>query len=44
MPPPTLAACETVVPIPGGGQIQSLNVSATAAILTSSLLLRQTER
>ncbi|WP_017364245.1 TrmH family RNA methyltransferase [Methylococcus capsulatus] len=44
LPPPTLAACETVVTIPGGGQIQSLNVSATAAILTYSLLLRQAER
>jgi TrmH RNA methyltransferase len=43
LPPPTLAACETVVTLPGSGQIQSLNVSATAAILVYSLLLRKPE-
>jgi TrmH RNA methyltransferase len=44
LPPPTLAACETLVTIPGSGQIQSLNVSATAAILAYSLLVRKAER
>lgn len=29
----TLAACETVISLPGTGSVQSLNVSATAAIL-----------
>lgn len=43
LPPPTLAACETVVTLPGSGRIQSLNVSATAAILAYSLLLRKPE-
>lgn len=41
--PPTLAACETIVTLPGCGQVQSLNVSATAAILTYSLLLPKPE-
>lgn len=40
LPPQTLAACETIVTIPGSGQVQSLNVSATAAILVYSLLSR----
>jgi TrmH RNA methyltransferase len=29
----TLAACDEIVTIPGGGRIQSLNVAAAAAIL-----------
>lgn len=33
LPPPTLAACDEIVTIPGSGRVQSLNVSATAAIL-----------
>ena len=33
LPPPTLAACDGIVTIPGSGRVQSLNVSATAAIL-----------
>jgi TrmH RNA methyltransferase len=33
----TLAACEAVVTLPGSGQVQSLNVSATAAILAYAL-------
>ncbi|MBC7906556.1 MAG: RNA methyltransferase [Rhodospirillaceae bacterium] len=33
LPPETLAACEDVATLPGTGRIQSLNVSATAAIL-----------
>lgn len=33
VPPQTLAACDTIVTIPGSGRVQSLNVSATAAIL-----------
>lgn len=36
----TLAACRTVVTIGGAGQIQSLNVSATAAILIHELTRR----
>lgn len=36
-PAATLAACETIVTLPGSGQIQSLNVSATAAILAYAL-------
>jgi TrmH RNA methyltransferase len=38
--PATLAACHSVVSIPGGGAVQSLNVSAVAAILIYSLLGR----
>jgi RNA methyltransferase, TrmH family len=37
VPAATLAACDDVVAIPGGGAIQSLNVSATAAILIYAL-------
>lgn len=33
LPPATLAACEEVATLPGSGRVQSLNVSATAAIL-----------
>jgi TrmH RNA methyltransferase len=33
----TLRACEHTVTIPGTGQVQSLNVSATAAILVASI-------
>lgn len=33
LPPATLAACEEVATLPGSGHVQSLNVSATAAIL-----------
>ncbi|BBA35676.1 RNA methyltransferase, TrmH family [Methylocaldum marinum] len=36
----TLAACEAVVTLPGTGQVQSLNVSATAAILAYTLRAR----
>lgn len=34
----TLAACETIVTIPGGAGVQSLNVAAAAAILIYALL------
>lgn len=37
LPPATLAACEEVVTLPGSGRVQSLNVSATAAILVHLL-------
>ncbi len=37
LPAATLAACETIVTLPGSGQVQSLNVSATAAILAYAL-------
>lgn len=37
LPPATLKACEQVVTIPGAGHIQSLNVSASAAILLHGL-------
>jgi TrmH RNA methyltransferase len=37
LPTATLAACEAVVTLPGSGQVQSLNVSATAAILAYAL-------
>ena len=40
IPPQTLSACEAVVQVPGVGQIQSLNVSATAAILLYELAKR----
>lgn len=33
LPPATLAACDEVATLPGSGRVQSLNVSATAAIL-----------
>lgn len=35
--PATLAACDTVVTLPGSGAVQSLNVAATAAILIHAL-------
>ncbi|MEZ5773577.1 MAG: RNA methyltransferase [Hyphomicrobiaceae bacterium] len=38
----TLAACETVVTIPGEGEVQSLNVAASAAILIHALCGRST--
>ena len=37
----TLRACETIVTIPGVGDIQSLNVSASAAIFIHALLRQQ---
>lgn len=37
LPPATLAACEEVATLPGSGRVQSLNVSATAAILVHLL-------
>lgn len=37
LPPATLAACESVVTLPGCGKVQSLNVAATAAILIHAL-------
>ncbi|CAO3423541.1 TrmH family RNA methyltransferase [Azospirillum doebereinerae] len=37
IPPATLAACDTVLTIPGSGRVQSLNVAATAAILIHAL-------
>ena len=35
--PATRALCDTVVTIPGGGQVQSLNVAAAAAVLCYAL-------
>jgi RNA methyltransferase, TrmH family len=40
LPRDTLAACEEIVTIPGSGNVQSLNVSATAAILIRALVRR----
>jgi TrmH RNA methyltransferase len=40
LPPATLAACETIVTIPGSGLVQSLNVAASAAILIHALTRR----
>jgi RNA methyltransferase, TrmH family len=37
LPPATLAACESIVTIPGTGLVQSLNVAASAAILLHAL-------
>ena len=37
LPAATLEACEAIVTIPGGGQVQSLNVAASAAILIHEL-------
>ena len=37
LPPATLDACEEKVAIPGSGQVQSLNVAASAAILLYSI-------
>ena len=37
LPPATLAACESIVTIPGSGLVQSLNVAASAAILLHAL-------
>lgn len=37
LPPATLAACEDIATLPGSGRVQSLNVSATAAILINLL-------
>lgn len=37
LPAATLAPCEAIITLPGSGQIQSLNVSATAAILAYAL-------
>lgn len=39
--PETLAACEFIVTIPGSGWVQSLNVSASAAIFIQALAARQ---
>lgn len=38
LPPASLAACETVLTIPGSGRVQSLNVAATAAILVHAMV------
>lgn len=38
--PATLAACDEIVPIPGSGRVQSLNVAAAAAILIYALTRR----
>jgi RNA methyltransferase, TrmH family len=38
--PATLAACESIVTIPGSGSVQSLNVAASAAILLHALTKR----
>ncbi|MEZ5923010.1 MAG: RNA methyltransferase [Hyphomicrobiaceae bacterium] len=38
---PTLAAAETIVTIPGAGDVQSLNVAAAAAILIHALCARR---
>lgn len=40
LPPATLAACPAVVALTGSGHVQSLNVSAAAAILIHTLLAR----
>ena len=40
LPRDTVAACEGVVTLGGGGAVQSLNVAATAAILIHELLVR----
>jgi len=37
LPRATLAACDEIVTIPGSGQVQSLNVAASAAILLHAL-------
>jgi TrmH RNA methyltransferase len=37
IPPETLRVCENIVTIPGSGAVQSLNVSASAAILIYAL-------
>jgi len=37
LPRATLDACDAVVTIPGAGHVQSLNVSASAAILIYAL-------
>jgi TrmH RNA methyltransferase len=37
LPATTLRACDTIVKLPGSGRVQSLNVAATAAILTWEL-------
>ena len=38
LPRDTVAACEAIVTLGGGGAVQSLNVAATAAILIHELL------
>jgi RNA methyltransferase, TrmH family len=40
LPRATLAACEEIVTIPGSGRVQSLNVSASAAILLHASVRR----
>jgi TrmH RNA methyltransferase len=40
LPRATLAACDAIVTIPGSGSVQSLNVSASAAILIHALTQR----
>jgi RNA methyltransferase, TrmH family len=40
LPRTTLAACDDIVTIPGSGRVQSLNVSASAAILLHALTRR----
>ncbi|MFM9934997.1 MAG: TrmH family RNA methyltransferase [Novosphingobium sp.] len=44
LPPATLAACEHVITLTGGGAMQSLNVSVTAGILLHTLLSEMAER
>jgi RNA methyltransferase, TrmH family len=39
LPRATLAACDEIIAIPGAGQVQSLNVAATAAILIYAVSL-----
>ena len=40
LPSATIAACQSIVSLRGSGHVQSLNVSATAAILIHALLAR----
>jgi len=40
LPPASLAACDSVVMLPGSGKVQSLNVASTAAILVWELARR----
>jgi RNA methyltransferase, TrmH family len=42
--PPVVAACTRLVTIPGGGQVESLNVSAAAAILIHEMVRRVARR
>ncbi len=42
LPPATLKACDVIATIPGGGAVQSLNVSASAAIFLYALTAHRT--